>query len=257
MPRTRLLTAAALTALLGCQAGDVPNATDAAGGAAPEPVAAARVDVAAPLRTDDAYALAEQAPAPELEVQEFPGLHNVIQLSETIWSGSEPHGEAALKKLSELGIKTILSVDGKVPDAATAGKYGMRYVHVPIRYSGIKLGELKKIAKSFRELEAPFFVHCFHGRHRGPAGAMVGRLALDGATREQALAEMRLCGTASKYRGLYGTIAPRRGTGTSPRPPRCAVSATRWWRRLAPTTTWCCSRSATSPPTQSIPISTP
>ena len=63
--------------------------------------------------------------------------------------------------------------------------------------------------KTFRELDGPFYVHCFHGKHRGPAAAAaLGRIAVDGVPREQAIAEMRQwCGTSEKYEGLYRTIA--------------------------------------------------
>jgi len=65
-----------------------------------------------------------------------------------------------------------------------------------------------RIAKTFRELDGPFYVHCFHGKHRGPAAAALGRVVLDGVPREQAIAEMRqYCGTSKKYEGLYSTIA--------------------------------------------------
>lgn len=48
-------------------------------------------------------------------------------------------------------------------------------------------------------------VHCFHGKHRGPA---VGRVVLDGVPRDRAIAEMRQwCTTSSKYEGLYSTVA--------------------------------------------------
>lgn len=147
-------------------------------------------------------ALAKTAP------EDSPGLHNVYRLSDRIISGSEPHGEEAFQRLEAMGVRTILSVDGKVPDKAAAARHGMRYVHVPIQYSGISEDELARIAKTFRETEGPFFVHCFHGKHRGPAAAAVGRLVLDGAPREQALAEMRQwCGTSWKYEGLYQTVA--------------------------------------------------
>jgi hypothetical protein len=107
-----------------------------------------------------------------------------------------------------MGVRTILSVDGKVPDEELAAKYGMEYVHVPIQYRGISDDEMTRIAKTFRERDGPFYVHCFHGKHRGPAAAEIGRLVLDGITREQALAEMRQwCGTAESYEGLYRTIA--------------------------------------------------
>jgi protein tyrosine phosphatase (PTP) superfamily phosphohydrolase (DUF442 family) len=144
-----------------------------------------------------------------IPAEEGPGLHNVRRLGDNIVSGSEPHGEEAIAAIAKMGVKTILSVDGKVPDAATAGKYGIKYVHIPIKYSGISDDEVAEIAKTFREQEGPFYVHCFHGKHRGPAGAAIGRLVLDGIPREQAIAEMRECGTSGKYEGLYQTIATK------------------------------------------------
>lgn len=138
------------------------------------------------------------------------GLLNVHRLSDHIISGSEPENEEAFKRMAELGVKTILSVDGKAPDVEGARRHGMRYVHVPIQYRGITEDELLRIAKTFHELEAPFYVHCFHGKHRGPAAAAVGRVLLDGVSRDQALAEMRQwCGTSGKYEGLYQVIASR------------------------------------------------
>jgi hypothetical protein len=84
----------------------------------------------------------------------------------------------------------------------------MRYVHVPIQYSKVTPEEMIRIAKTFREMEPPFYVHCYHGKHRGPTAAAIGRMAIDGASRERALAEMRQwCGTSEKYLGLYRDIA--------------------------------------------------
>jgi hypothetical protein len=155
-----------------------------------------------------AYAAAAATPLPPVVPEDHEALHNVFQLSEDIISGSEPHGEEAFRILHSKGIRTILSVDGKVPDAELAAKYGMKYVHVPIQYRGITPDEVARIAKTFREQEGPFFVHCFHGKHRGPAAAEIGRLVLDGISRETAIAEMRqYCGTAESYEGLYATIA--------------------------------------------------
>ena len=135
-------------------------------------------------------------------------LHNVYRLSANIISGSEPHGVSALRRLAAKGIRSIISVDGKVPDAAAARELGMRYAHIPIQYNGISPAEMLLLSKAFREMPAPFYVHCFHGRHRGPAAAAIGRIARDGASREQALAEMRQwCGTSPSYSGLFQTVA--------------------------------------------------
>jgi protein tyrosine phosphatase (PTP) superfamily phosphohydrolase (DUF442 family) len=133
---------------------------------------------------------------------------NVFHLSENVISGSEPHDEQALRRLLDMGVRTIISVDGKAPAAEEAAALGMRYVHVPIQYSGIGEADIARLAKTFRELEGPFYVHCFHGKHRGPAGAAIGRIVLDGSSREVAIAEMKqYCGTSDKYEGLFRTIA--------------------------------------------------
>ncbi|MEZ5962588.1 MAG: hypothetical protein R3F56_01965 [Planctomycetota bacterium] len=167
------------------------------------------VEIAPALaNTVDAYDAAGRVQLSEQKPLELNGLHNVFRLSPNIVSGSEPEGEAAFAELARLGIKTILSVDGAAPAAEVAKKHGLRYVHVPIEYSGINEDEMLRIAKTFREQGGPFYVHCFHGKHRGPAAAAVGRCVLDGASREQAIAEMRQwMGTAPQYQGLYKTIA--------------------------------------------------
>jgi protein tyrosine phosphatase (PTP) superfamily phosphohydrolase (DUF442 family) len=197
-----LLALPVLLAAIACRAGTEAPEGDAARGA----------DASAPMLLEGtAYDSAAKITLPERAPEEYPGLHNVYELSPNIISGSEPHGEEALEKLHEMGVKTIVSVDGKVPDAEAAEALGMRYVHIPIQYKGLTEDELERMSKTFRELEGPFYVHCFHGKHRGPAGAAVGRIVVDGVPRETAIAEMRqYCGTSSKYEGLYRDVATAR-----------------------------------------------
>lgn len=155
-----------------------------------------------------AFEEAVRIPLPTVLPENHETLRNVFHLGTRIVSGSEPHGEDAFRVLAGKQIRTIITVDGKVPDKAMAAKFGMRYVHIPIQYSGISQAEIAQLAKTFREQPGPFFVHCFHGRHRGPAAAAIGRLVLDGVAREKAIAEMRQwCGTSKTYEGLYRTIA--------------------------------------------------
>lgn len=189
---------------------DVPAVVEAAaGGTGLSSERAPLPAVGAPLElTSAAAAYAATVSLPVAEAMDGHGLLNVYFLSENVISGSEPDGFAALEELRDLGVRTILSVDGKAPDVDDAASLGMRYVHVPIQYRGITDDELLRIAKTFRELEGPFYVHCFHGKHRGPAAAAVGRVVLDGADRGVAIAEMRqYSGTSTKYEGLYQVVA--------------------------------------------------
>jgi protein tyrosine phosphatase (PTP) superfamily phosphohydrolase (DUF442 family) len=136
------------------------------------------------------------------------GLHNVFRLTDNLLSGSSPEGDAGFESLRKLGIKTIISVDGARPDLARARKYGLRYVHLPIGYDGIRREQALRIVKAARELPGPVYIHCHHGKHRGPAAAAVVHLCTDDTCPvETAVAEMRRAGTDARYQGLYA--APR------------------------------------------------
>jgi protein tyrosine phosphatase (PTP) superfamily phosphohydrolase (DUF442 family) len=178
-------------------------------GSAREPEDAAELRVPPPLElSGSAYEAALQVTLPAVPPEDLPGLDHVYHLSEQIISGAEPADAGALAQLAEWGVRTVVSVDGKVPDVAETEALGMRYVHIPIQYAGISEDEILKFAKTFRELEPPFYVHCFHGKHRGPAAAAIGRVVLDGLERERAIAEMRQwASTSGKYEGLYSAVA--------------------------------------------------
>ncbi len=133
-------------------------------------------------------------------------IENLYQLSEKIYSGAEPRGEAAFHELRRMGIKTVLSVDGARPDVKAAKQEGLRYVHLPIGYDGVTRERQLQLAKAVQALEGPIYVHCHHGKHRGPAAAAICRLANDEWNVEAALQWMHDAGTSPHYRGLYHAI---------------------------------------------------
>jgi protein tyrosine phosphatase (PTP) superfamily phosphohydrolase (DUF442 family) len=144
------------------------------------------------------------APVSPPERLDLPGVENAYRLGPRLYSGGEPRGEEAFAALKALGIKTAISVDGATPDAETARKYGIRYVHLPVGYDGIPREQAVRIIKAVRTLPGPVFVHCHHGKHRGPAAVAVCGLANEGWTEEQAVSWLERAGTAPDYRGLYG-----------------------------------------------------
>jgi protein tyrosine phosphatase (PTP) superfamily phosphohydrolase (DUF442 family) len=142
---------------------------------------------------------------PEAERIEADGLHNVLRLSERLYSGSSPDGEPGFRSLRRLGVRTIVTVDGARPDVETARKYGMRYVHLPIGYDGVPRDRALEIARAIRDLPGPVYVHCHHGKHRGPAAAVAAEMCLDDqCSAEQGEAILKLAGTDPKYLGLIG-----------------------------------------------------
>src|SRR5262249_25055290 len=135
-----------------------------------------------------------------------PGLHNVYRITNKLLSGSSPDGDEGFRSLQKLGVRTVISVDGARPDVERAHKYGLRYVHLPIGYDGVPPEQSLRIARAVRDLPAQVYIHCHHGKHRGPAAAAVAHLCLDEkCTVATALEEMRRAGTDPHYAGLYAS----------------------------------------------------
>jgi protein tyrosine phosphatase (PTP) superfamily phosphohydrolase (DUF442 family) len=136
-----------------------------------------------------------------------PAIENVHPLTPQLISGGQPKGDAAFSKLAEMGVKTIVSVDGAKPDLELAKKHGLRYVHIPIGYDGVDADSQASLTRLMREAHGPIFIHCHHGKHRGPAAAAVACMAAGDMTREQAAEFMKLAGTGKEYKGLWRDVA--------------------------------------------------
>jgi protein tyrosine phosphatase (PTP) superfamily phosphohydrolase (DUF442 family) len=134
------------------------------------------------------------------------GVENAFRLSERLYSGSQPEGPPAFAALQRLGIKTILTVDGARPDVAEAHRHGIRYVHVPVGYEGVTRSQAYQIVQAARSLPGPVFIHCHHGKHRGPTAAALCGIALEGWSTERAILWLKQAGTSPDYRGLYRTV---------------------------------------------------
>lgn len=143
-------------------------------------------------------------PPPAAGPVEYEGLHNVLRLSDKLLSGSSPDGAAGFRSLQQLGVKTVISVDGAGPDIETARSFRLRYVHLPIGYDGVPRAQALRIAKAVRDLPGLVYLHCHHGKHRGPAAASVAAMCLDErCTAADAVAMMQRAGTDPHYVGLY------------------------------------------------------
>lgn len=135
-----------------------------------------------------------------------PLLHNLLRISDSIYCGGQPASEQAFTSLSRLGVKTVVSVDGAKPDVATARRYGLRYVHIPMGYEGVGEGVVRSFKRLVRDADGPFYIHCHHGRHRGPAAAAIACVTSGIADGKQALAILELAGTSQDYAGLWRDV---------------------------------------------------
>ncbi len=138
--------------------------------------------------------------------QDPPGLHNFWQATPGVFLGSEPEGEEAFASLQKLGITTLVSVDGATPDLVLAKKFGLRYLHIPFGYDGIPEHAAKSLSRVARDIHSPVYVHCHHGKHRGPAAAAIICLAAGSVSRDNALLFMTSAGTSKDYDGLWRDV---------------------------------------------------
>ena len=133
-------------------------------------------------------------------------LPNLIQVKENIYSGGSPINDKAFKSLSTLGIRTIISVDGAQPNIIAASANGMTYVHIHIGYDGISTLQKATLIEILKERPAPYYFHCHHGKHRGPAAVATILFLKNHFNVEQAHGFMQLAGTSKKYTGLWNSV---------------------------------------------------
>jgi hypothetical protein len=83
----------------------------------------------------------------------------------------------------------------------------MRYVHIPIGYDSIPAEKQLLLSQTIAQMPKPIFVHCHHGKHRGPAtAAIMARFGL-GTSAADATLFMQQAGTSPDYSGLYESVS--------------------------------------------------
>lgn len=151
--------------------------------------------------------VAADPPADAPKKLDEPAVPDLIRLTDHIYQGGMPKGDAGFAALEKLGVKTVISVDGTRPDLEDAHKHGMRYVHIPTTYDGLTQAQALEAARAVRDLPGPVYVHCHNGFLRGPTVAAAVRLFLDDrCTLEQAQDGMKLAGFDPHYVGLWDSL---------------------------------------------------
>ena len=148
-------------------------------------------------------------------------LHNLHRFGDGVYSGSVPHGEAGFDELRAMGVRTVISVDAARPDVEATRARGMRYIQIPIQYAGISSAERLALTKALREAERPIYVHCHHGKHRGPAAAAYALATCGEITPERGVELLEISGTSKSYPGLWEVV----GNADAPSPEQERVMA--------------------------------
>lgn len=130
---------------------------------------------------------------------------NFTQINENIYCGGSPEVDQ-FSYLKAQGIKSVICVDGAAPNLKTASANGLVYKHIPVTYDKITIDQQKQLAKAFDELEKPVYIHCHHGKHRGPAAtAIVLKNHFDWGN-DKLIQFLHDAGTSRDYSGLYKVV---------------------------------------------------
>jgi hypothetical protein len=128
----------------------------------------------------------------------------------TLVNGPAPQSAAEFDQLRSMGIRTIISVDGATPPVELARARGLRYVHIPLGYHGISPEQQLHLARAVRDLPGPVYIHCHHGKHRGPAALASAAIVLGLMTPEAGIEFLERSGTSHEYPGLYACVEAAR-----------------------------------------------
>jgi uncharacterized protein (TIGR01244 family) len=130
--------------------------------------------------------------------RELPNFH---QVNENLYRGAQPQ-RGGLKKLSELGIKTVINLRGASQETrneqAEAEASGIRYFNIPMPSLGRPADEHVERALAIIDAQEnwPVFVHCKRGADRTGVVIAAYRISREQWTKEQAIAEARRFGMA-------------------------------------------------------------
>jgi tyrosine-protein phosphatase SIW14 len=136
------------------------------------------------------------AQQPQLRFEQLPNFHKV---NERLYRGGQPKKDG-LKKLAELGIKTIINLRGESDETKAEGNeaesLGMQFFNIPMSSAGRPTEE--QVERLFQIIESsenvPVFIHCRRGSDRTGVIVALSRIKHDGWTDKQALDEAKRYG---------------------------------------------------------------
>jgi tyrosine-protein phosphatase SIW14 len=178
-----------------------------------------------------AVATASATPPPMAErIDAGPGVENVGRVAPGLYRGSRPTS-AGLDALQKLGIKTIINLRHYHGTSEEAGcrRRGIDYVRIVTASSREPRDEdvrkfLEIVTNPARQ---PVYFHCWRGKDRTGVMAAAYRMAVQGWTLDQAVAEMDAFGFYRGWRSLrrYTVSIPDRMAQLRAQPPPAPLPA--------------------------------
>jgi protein tyrosine/serine phosphatase len=122
-----------------------------------------------------------------MEVKGLPNLHRV---SADLYRGAQPT-DGGLGELKKLGIRTVIDLREGNGYQAKSAELGLAYERIPMTAFRIKDDDVARFLRLAGNPDnAPIFVHCRRGADRTGLMCAVYRIAIQGWTKDEAIAEM-------------------------------------------------------------------
>jgi protein tyrosine phosphatase (PTP) superfamily phosphohydrolase (DUF442 family) len=143
-----------------------------------------------PLGTDNDVRVASNLTSGTwAQPMDLPGLPNLHKVSDDLYRGAEPTPEG-VQQLKKLGIKTVIDLRSSGSPDDLSGT-GMTYVRIRSTAWQPEDKDVVLFLQTVTDKDrAPLFVHCRRGADRTGMMTAIYRVAGQGWTKEQAIAEM-------------------------------------------------------------------
>jgi tyrosine-protein phosphatase SIW14 len=129
-----------------------------------------------------------------------PDLPNFYKINDNFFRGGQP-SEAGIKKLAELGIKTIINLRGNKnkrvgKEKVWAENAGVKFIHFPLsNWFASSHEKIEKVLSKIIDAEnLPVFLHCKRGADRTGTVVAVYRMKFENWTATQANQEAKQFG---------------------------------------------------------------
>ncbi len=139
-----------------------------------------------------AWAADTNAPArPPAVKLEKPGLPNLHRVSDRLYRSAQPTPEG-FREIERLGIKTVVNLRGFHSDKdEVPGKHGLKLEHIRFNTWHPETEDMVRFLKIVTDTNrGPVLVHCQFGADRTGTMIALYRMAVQGWTKQEAIAEM-------------------------------------------------------------------
>ena len=202
----RLLTYAALAALLGSPGVFASETSAGAPGEPCPPVAAKHLSEVQTVPAGDASgrenpgSVASKVSCP----QAFPGLSNFAEVSKgRLYRSAQPTIEGLKLAKERFGVRTVVNLRTIHSDRKEAEALGLQYHRIPFAAWHVTPEEVVRFLKIVSNAaNQPVLVHCQHGADRTGAMVAVYRMFAQGWTPDEAIGELPRFGFHSIYANL-------------------------------------------------------